>query len=831
MKNKNKLFQEGTLMSGLDITHNEDNNKLYYPGAFNKYQGVTHKAMKQRIKQGKLPGFITAPSSTQTEIENFINEHPKAEQLKEEIAFNEKRKKNNNPLALATIPAGVAIGATAPLGAAGLMEAVSHYNKGNRVNAFKDGVKTMINPVTKDVAEKYKIPLIGAGMGLAGGALMAKHINDKYRDKKVGKKKDEILNEVSYDLDNHMRKEDTIKRIADNSTFKTLMDYGRSTKTASSEVNEETEKIAKEKKKRNVPLRALGAAAVGATLGSNAVTTSAAGIKAYQSIKKGTPFNIVGRDILNSVKVPTAIGAATGAGLLAAKSVFKNTLHNRSLGSSKKEEIEKKAGYKRDLRIARAEAKAKNPRLMFEYANPDEYRKTMEAYADGLESFLNSKERHQDWATKKDLANLSIANGESSKDIYDSGSSVKEFVNKRIKDKHLKDKSVPYIETSKPNSFLENSPDISNRSSFRPAVSPTSSSPFNKPTTPQERLKDIRGMVGDGKLTKEQLKDHTSRREIRRNITLKDSNLSKQLMSGKHKAEMLTMDQLKGDGVYFKTHSGKNPFDIAGSSGRYIKRDFIGNPKMPKKGIPIWASKLPEVSTTYGDTVLAFKPNEAMIAGASPIDHRHLATDTRRMSPKKIHSLEGWNQGFELNRHPEYERVFTYDKKNMDKSTVATYKKHKIAPGGKFDHDAYRFTKNKPGSLADSYARKVVNGQQKAYGLSAKETKRLDRKAMLRYYDSIKDIKNPTPFELSSQKDIHNTLTNISKARKDTAFRNNMALALGAGALAGLTGYGAYKGIKKLKDKREFLKKKEQEGNEKKANSVHYELEIEKKSL
>ena len=340
--------------------------------------------------------------------------------------------------------------------------------------------------------------------------------------------------------------------------------------------------------------------------------------------------------------------------------------------------------------------------------------------------------------------------------------------------------------------------------------------------------------MGDGKLTKEQLKDHTSRREIRRNITLKDSNLSKQLMSGKHKAEMLTMDQLKGDGVYFKTHSGKNPFDIAGSSGRYIKRDFIGNPKMPKKGIPIWASKLPEVSTTYGDTVLAFKPNEAMIAGASPIDHRHLAKDTRHMTEKQIKLTNGWNQSFDLNRNPEYERVFTYDKKNMDKSTVATYKKHKIAPGGRFDHDAYVFTKNKPGSLADAYARKVVNGPQKAYGLSAKETKRLDRKAMLRYYDSIKDIENPTPFELSSQKDIHNTLTNISKARKDTAFRNNMALALGAGALAGLTGYSAYKGIKRLKDKRDYIKSREEQemaNNEKKANEVHYELQIEKQAL
>lgn len=737
IKKINKMMQNGTLMSDYNIAHDKKSDRLYYPGAFQPFGDVRFAVMKQRLSDRKTPGILTSETAIQNEIDSYVNNHPKAQQIKEDIEFNKNRKKARDYKALTLVPAlGGAIGAATPMVAAGAMDAILNSQKGNRLGTAIKGAKTMIDN-KKPGAVKYKIPIMGAGIGIAASSLLAKKLNEKYRDSKVGKKRTDTLNDISYDLDNHMREQDTIKRIADNSTFKAIGEYA----------------------KNNMMKRA--------------------------------------SDIVDDT-------------------------------------LEKEAGYKRDLRIARAEAKAKNPRLMFEYANPDEYRKTMEAYADGLESFLNSKERHQDWATKKDLANLSIANGESSKDIYDSGSSVKEFVNKRIKDKHLKDKSVPYTETSKPNSFLENSPDISNRSAFRPAVSPTSSSSFNKPTTPQERLKDIRDMVGDGKLTKEQLKDHTSRREIRRNITLKDSNLSKQLMSGKHKAEMLTMDQLKGDGIYFKTHSGENPFNIAGSAGRYIKRDFTGNPKMPKKGIPIWASKLPEVSTTYGDTVLAFKPNEAMIAGASPIDHRHLAKDTRHMTEKQIKLTNGWNQSFDLNRNPEYERVFTYDKKNMDKSTVATYKKHKIAPGGRFDHDAYVFTKNKPGSLADAYARKVVNGPQKAYGLSAKETKRLDRKAMLRYYDSIKDIENPTPFELSSQKDIHNTLTNINKARKDTAFRNNMAKALGAGALAGLAGYSAYKGIKKIKDKRDYIKSRgEQEmaNNEKKANEVHYELQIEKQAL
>lgn len=706
----------GTLMSGLEIQHDKDNDKLLYPGAANALQDVSGRAMGMRLKEKKAPGFLTSGIATQHEIEDFINNHEKANEMKEEIAFNEKRRKANKPALLGLAPAGAALGAALPMVGAGALEAVK-AKKGQILNNAMKGAKAMIAPGKvsdmNSFTSKYSVPLAGAGVGLVGGLALAGKLNGMHRDKVVGKKKDQILNDISYDLDKHMRNKDTIKRIADNSTFR-------------------------------------------------------------------------------------AIGNSEAADELAV--------------------MEKKAGYKRDLRIARAEAKATTPKLMSGYMrSPEEvkkYQQEMSQYGDAIESFLNSKDRYQDWNTKKKLARLSIDTGESSKNIMPE-TSTKSFVNKRIMDKHSNKVTLPkdnsYGKSYIREEILRNHPEFNGHSLAKPAL---------LPTTPKDRLDNI-------KKGKQSMKDYV-KWSNRRHITSNDTNLAKQLESGTHKQKRYSIQDLKADGVYFKTHSEEKPFNLAGFDGTKIKRNFTGDPSMPKKGIPIWASKLPEVSTTYGDTVLAFKPNEAMIAGASPIDHPHLATDTRFMNKKQIGRVNGWNQKVELNRNPEYERVFTYDRKNMDKSTIATYSKHRVGHGNKFDQGSWEFTKNKPGSLADRYARMITNGPQQGYA-SEKEIKRLDRKALRRKANEILSIEPGKKVDMSAINSKHQLPSKVRELAKNKAFRKNMLLTTGALATAGLVGYNAYKTINDAKKKRDFLKQKEKE--EKTANQVHHELMIEKMAI
>ena len=702
----------GTLMSGLEIQHDKENDKLLYPGAANALQDVSSRAMGMRLKAKKAPGFLTSGMATQYEIDDFINNHEKANEMKEEIAFNEKRRKANKPALLGLAPAGAAIGAALPMAGAGALEAVK-AKKGQILNSAMKGAKAMIAPGTvsdmNSFTSKFAVPLAGAGAGLVGGLALAGKLNGMHRDKVVGKKRDQVLNDISYDLDKHMRNKDTIKRIADNSTFKAL--------------------------------------------------------------------------------------------------------ENRRV-SDESAMMEKKAGYKRDLRIARAEAKAKKPRLMIGHTGyPEEikkYQEEMAQYGDAIESFLNSSDRNQDWETKRKMARLSINRGESSKNIS-VPESTKSFVNKRIVDKHSKGNlniEVPKFGDSLQEDILGNHPDFLGYDLRKP---------IQVPSTPKQRLEIIKNREGS---KKDYVKWFT-----RDNITGNDTNLAKQLESGKHKQKRYSTQDLKADGVYLKTHSENHPFSLAGYDGDKIRRNFTGDPSMPKKGIPIWASKLPEVSTTYGDTVLAFKPNEAMLAGASPIDHPHLATDTRFMSKKRIGRVNGWNQTVELNRNPEYERVFTYDRKNIDKSTIATYSKHRIGPGDKFDQSSWEFTKNKPGSLADRYARMITNGPQQGYA-SEKEIKKLDRKALKRKANEILSIKPGEKVDMSAINSKHQLPSKVRELAKNEAFRKNMLLTTGGLAAAGLVGYNAYKTINNAKKKRDFLKQKEKE--EKTANQVHHELMIEK---
>lgn len=705
----------GTLMSGLEIQHDKENNKLLYPGATAAFQDVSSRAMGMRLKEKKSPGFLTSGIATQYEIEDFINNHEKANEMKEEIAFNEKRIKANKPALLGLAPAGAAIGAALPMAGAGALEAVK-AKKGQILNSAMKGAKAMIAPGTvsdmNSFASKFAVPLAGAGVGLVGGLALAGKLNGMHRDKVVGKKRDQVLNDISYDLDKHMRNKDTVKRIADNSTFKAL----------------ENRQVADE------PVM-----------------------------------------------------------------------------------MEKKAGYKRDLRIARAEAKAKNPRLMFgDMSSPEKvkaYKDGMGQYADAIESFLNSSDRNQDWETKRKMARLSIDRGESSKNVS-APESTKSFINKRIIDKHSNKALLPrenkLNEFSVSEQILNNHPQYKKYELFKPRL---------KETTPAERLER---MKNSGMSAKDFVKNK------RYHITGNDTNLAKQLESGKHKQKRYSTQDLKADGVYFKTHSESKPFDLAGYDGTKIRRNFTGDPAMPKKGIPIWASKLPEVSTTYGDTVLAFKPNEAMMAGASPTDHPHLAKDTRFMSKKQIGRVDGWNQKVELNRNPEYERVFTYDRKNMDKSTVATYSKHRVGRGDKFDQGSWEFTKNKPGSLADRYARKITNGPQNGYA-SGKEIKRLDRKALKRKANEILSIEPGKKVDMSAINSKHQLPSKVRELAKNEAFRKNMLLATGAAAGLGLAGYNAYRTVSNAKKKRDFLKQKEKE--EKTASQVHHELMIEKTAI
>lgn len=703
----------GTLMSGLEIQHDKENDKLLYPGATAALQDVSSRAMGMRLKEKKSPGFLASGIATQYEIEDFINNHEKANEMKEEIAFNEKRIKANKPALLGLAPAGAAIGAALPMAGAGALEAVK-AKKGQILNSAMKGAKAMIAPGTvsdmNSFASKFAVPLAGAGAGLIGGLALAGKLNGMHRDKVVGKKRDQVLNDISYDLDKHMRNKDTIKRIADNSTFKAL-------------------------KNRQV--------------------------------------------------------------------------------ADESAMMEKKAGYKRDLRIARAEAKAKKPRLMIA-TSPEEvkkYQEEMAQYGDAIESFLNSSDRKQDWETKRKMARLSIDKGESSKNIS-VPESTKSFVNKRIVDKHSKGNlniEVPKFSDSLREDILGNHPDFLGYDLRKP---------MQVPTTPKQRLKNI-------KKRKESKEDYV-KWFTRDHIHGNDSNLAKQLESGKHKQKRYSTQDLKADGVYLKTHSESKPFDLAGYDGTKIRRNFTGDPSMPKKGIPIWASKLPEVSTTYGDTVLAFKPNEAMMAGASPTDHPHLAKDTRFMSKKQIGRVNGWNQKVELNRNPEYERVFTYDRKNMDKSTVATYSKHRVGRGDKFDQGSWEFTKNKPGSLADRYARKITNGPQNGYA-SGKEIKRLDRKALKRKANEILSIEPGKKVDMSAINSKHQLPSKVRELAKNEAFRKNMLLATGAAAGLGLAGYNAYRTVSNAKKKRDFLKQKEKE--EKTANQVHHELMIEKMAI
>lgn len=799
----------GTLMSGLEIQHDKESDKLLYPGAANALQDVSSRAMGMRLKEKKSPGFLTSGIATQYEIEDFINNHEKANEMKEEIAFNDKRRKVNKPALLGLAPAGAAIGAALPMAGAGALEAVK-AKKGQILNSAMKGAKAMITPGTvsdmNSFANKYAVPLAGAGVGLVGGLALAGKLNGMHKDKVVGKKRDQVLNDISYDLDKHMRNKDTIKRIADNSTFKALENR---------QVADESAMIEKkaEEKKRNVPLRAVGAAIPGAFIASNTIGTALAVKEAKSILRNGGAIPGDAMDLLKGHWGKVGAGAAVGAGLAAAHSVRKNLTHNVSYKKAKG--IEKKAGYKRDLRIARAEAKAKNPRLTIA-SSPEEvkkYQREMAQYGDAIESFLNSSDRNQDWETKRKMARLSIDRGESSKNIS-VPKSTKSFVNKRIVDKHSKGNlniEVPKFSDSLREDILGNHPEFNGYNLAKPSLIPT---------TPKDRLENI-------KKGKQSTKDYV-KWSNRRHITSNDINLAKQLESGKHKQKRYSTQDLKADGVYFKTHSESKPFDLAGFDGTKIKRNFTGDPAMPKKGIPIWASKLPEVSTTYGDTVLAFKPNEAMMAGASPTDHPHLAKDTRFMSKKQIGRVNGWNQKVELNRNPEYERVFTYDRKNMDKSTVATYSKHRVGRGDKFDQGSWEFTKNKPGSLADRYARKITNGPQNGYA-SGKEIKRLDRKALKRKANEILSIEPGKKVDMSAINSKHQLPSKVRELAKNEAFRKNMLLATGAAAGLGLAGYNAYRTVSNAKKKRDFLKQKEKE--EKTASQVHHELMIEKTAI
>lgn len=703
----------GTLMSGLEIQHDKENNRLAYPGAASTLQDVSSRVMFERLKGKKSPGLLTSGMATQNEIDDFINNHEKANEMKEEIAFNDKRRKANKPALLGLAPAGAAIGAALPMAGAGALEAVK-AKKGQMLDSAMKGAKAMLTPDNvsdiNSFRRKYAVPLAGAGVGLAGGLALAGKLNGMHRDKVVGKKRDQVLNDISYDLDKHMRNKDTIKRIANNSTFKAL------------------------KNRRMADESAM---------------------------------------------------------------------------------IEKEAGYKRDLRIARAEAKAANPRLTLAYF-PEEvkkYQKEMAQYGDAIESFLNSSDRNQDWETKRKMARLSIDRGESSKNIS-VPETTKAFTNKRIVDKHSKGNlniEVPKFTDSLTENILNNHPDVMSRKLERP---------IQIPTTPEQRLQKIK----DGTESKEQYTKWFTRSHVHGN----DSALAKQLQSGRHHQKKYSTQDLKADGVYFKTHSERKPFDLAGFDGSHIKRDFTGSPTVPKEGIPIWASKLPEVSTTYGDTVLAFKPNEAMLAGASPIDHPHLAKDTRFMNEKQIGKAKGWNQAVELNRNPEYERVFTYNRKNMDKSTVATYSKRKVGNGGKFDQDAWEFVKNKPGSLADRHARNIVNGPQDGYA-SAKRVKQLDRKALKRRANEVLSAKPGETIDMSAINSKHQLPSKARELAKNKAFRKNMLLATGAAAGLGLAGYHTYKTISNANKKRDFLERKKKE--EKTANQVHHELMIEKMAI
>ena len=90
----------GTLMSGFEIMHDKENDKLLYPGAASLLQDVSRKAMITRLKEKKSPGYLASDMATQYEIDDFINNHEKANEMKEEIAFNEKRRKANKPALL-----------------------------------------------------------------------------------------------------------------------------------------------------------------------------------------------------------------------------------------------------------------------------------------------------------------------------------------------------------------------------------------------------------------------------------------------------------------------------------------------------------------------------------------------------------------------------------------------------------------------------------------------------------------------------------------------------------------------------------------------------------
>lgn len=833
----------GTLMSGLDIVHDEYNDELSYPGAFNAYGDVAAKVMATRLKQGKLPGYTTAPSAIQNEVDRYISNHPKAQQIKEEIKFNQERAKSNNPKLLGLVPAGAAAGAALPFGVAATLNGIKSP-KGQRLKGMVDGAKAMlsadINPKAPAYSSvqgmplaksKYGVAALGAGMGLVGGAVAAKKLNDKYRDKTVGKKRRDVLNDISYDLDKHMREKEVIKQIADNSTYKAVKDYWKSEKKANSE-HSDIEKEAKEKKKKNVGLRATGATLGGAYLGLNAGLLQKS-LKEANNVQKAGGTVDINKivDKVYSTNPKFLLGTSlAGGALLGAKSYIKNKTYNSTFKDEKRasdivnETLEKEAGLKRDLRIAQAEAKAAKPRLLNGFMDsPEEiakYQKDMKDYADSIQSFLRT-EKNQDWDSKRQLSNLSLALGESSKNM-DIQDSTKNFVHRRIAKKHapkglnaIDDDTFSYVKNK---TFLGKNPNFNEDPLLTRTVK------FSDP---------LQGRLADYKAAKREGFGYRNP-GINNIIYDNDERFLKQLKSGAHKKKYLTVDQLKEDGVYFKTHSIDKPFNLAGSRDTYIKRDIVGNAKMPKKGIPIWASKLPEVSTTYGDSVLAFKPNKKMLEGASIMDHPHLATDTRGMSAKRIKMQSGWNPGFELNRNPEYERVFTYNKKNMDDSIVATYNKHKLSKGGRFDYDAYGFTKNKPGSLKDKLVRKTVNGPQHAYDLSAKEMKRLDRKALKRKAGRALGDRALTPFDddvVSSVGEIL-TPTKIREMQKNNAFKRNVIGGIAGAGTAALLGYGAYKGIKKMKQKRDFLKQKEQEEKqEKSASEVRYELAIEKNAL
>lgn len=222
------MIANGTLMSGLNVRPNRnDKDMLIYPGAYQMYPKIKRKVTTEKLKQKKFLDTRYAASAIDNEIINFINNNENTQQLKDEISYNKERKKTKSiGGALGAITAGAGAGALGSLGMSAAFSA-SGAPKAKRVSEALNGVKAATSHLGKSdlknrLAARMVIPAAGAGLGLVAGGYAAHKINEAKRNRLVGPKKTEALNEVSYALDNHMREKDTIKRIAGNSTRKAL---------------------------------------------------------------------------------------------------------------------------------------------------------------------------------------------------------------------------------------------------------------------------------------------------------------------------------------------------------------------------------------------------------------------------------------------------------------------------------------------------------------------------------------------------------------------------------------------------------------------------------